>query len=64
MTPKQIEAELKTIKKSQFPTEKSYAEFLKKSHLNQEDVNVRIELQILSKEIQEQVSTKRPRLPR
>lgn len=55
-TPKQIEAELKSIKKSQFPTEKAYAEFLQKSHLNQEDVNVRIELQILSKEIQEQVS--------
>jgi foldase protein PrsA len=51
-TPKQIEAKLKEIKKQQFPTAKAYGEFLKKSHLNQEDVNVRLELTLLSEEIQ------------
>jgi foldase protein PrsA len=56
VTPKQIEAELKTIKEQNFPTEKSYKEFLEKSHFNQEDVDKRVELQILSTEIQEKVS--------
>jgi parvulin-like peptidyl-prolyl isomerase len=54
-TPKQIETELKTIKKTNFPTEKAYEEFLKKSHFTQEDVDARVELQILSTEIQEQI---------
>jgi parvulin-like peptidyl-prolyl isomerase len=55
VTPKQIETELATIKKTNFPTEKAYQEFLKKSHFTQEDVDARVELQILSKEIQERV---------
>jgi foldase protein PrsA len=56
VTPKQIEAELKTIKEQNFPTAKAYKEFLEKSHFNQEDVDKRVELQILSTEIQEKVT--------
>jgi peptidyl-prolyl cis-trans isomerase C len=55
VTPKQIETELKTIKKTNFPTPKAYDEFLKKSHFTQDDVDARVELQILSSEIQERV---------
>lgn len=55
VTPKQIETELKTIKKTNFPTEKAYKEFLEKSHFTQEDVDARVELQLLSTEIQERV---------
>ncbi len=55
VTPKQIETELKTIKKTNFPTEKAFEEFLQKSHFTQDDVDARVELQILSSEIQERV---------
>jgi parvulin-like peptidyl-prolyl isomerase len=55
VTAKQIEEELKTIKKQNFPTAKAYDEFLKKSHFTQADVDRRVELQVLSTEIQEQV---------
>jgi parvulin-like peptidyl-prolyl isomerase len=55
VTPKQIETELKTIKKTNFPTAKAYEEFLQKSHFTQEDVDARVELQILSTEIQERI---------
>jgi foldase protein PrsA len=55
VTPKEIEQELATIKKQNFPTAKAYKEFLEKSHFNQEDVNDRVEIQILSTQISEQV---------
>ncbi len=55
LTPKQIETELATIKKQNFPTPKSYKEFLAKSHFTQADVNDRVETQILSTEIQERI---------
>lgn len=56
-TAKQVEEELATIKKQNFKTEKAYQEFLKTSKFSQEDVDKRVELQILSKKIQEQVSS-------
>jgi parvulin-like peptidyl-prolyl isomerase len=55
VTEKQIENELANIKKQNFPTPKAYAEFLKTSHYSQEEINQRVELQILSAKIQEQV---------
>lgn len=57
-TPKQIEESLAEIKKQNFPTKPAYKEFLKKSHFTQEDVNKRVEEQVLSTEIQEQVQAK------
>lgn len=60
-TPKQLEDELDKIKEQNFPTDKAYSEFLKTSHFTQEDVDRRIELQVLSREIQEQVSKSAPK---
>lgn len=57
VTQKQIETELKTIKKTNFPTAKAYKEFLEKSHFTQDDVDARVELQILSTEIQQIVQS-------
>jgi parvulin-like peptidyl-prolyl isomerase len=59
-TDKQIETELANIKKQSFPTEKSYQEFLKNSHFTQQDVDNRVELQVLSQEIQKQITNQAP----
>ncbi|HVQ59896.1 MAG TPA: peptidyl-prolyl cis-trans isomerase [Solirubrobacterales bacterium] len=59
-TSKQIEDELDQIKEQNFPTEKAYKGFLKTSGFTQEDVDDRVELQILGKQIQEQVSSEAP----
>lgn len=55
-TSKQKEESLAEVKKANFPTPAAYKEFLKKSHFNQKDVDDRIELQVLSTDIQEQVT--------
>jgi foldase protein PrsA len=60
VTKKQIETELAQIKKTNFPTETAYQEFLKTSHFTQEDVDKRVELQLLSTQIQERISTGTP----
>jgi len=55
-TPKQIETELETIKKTNFGgKESAYQEFLEKSHFTQDDVDARVEQQILSTEIQQRI---------
>lgn len=59
-TPKQIEEELEQIKEQNFPTEKAYKQFLETSGFTQEDVDNRVELQILGKQIQEKVSAEAP----
>jgi foldase protein PrsA len=59
-TPKQIATELAQIKKQNFKTAAAYQAFLKKSHFTQEDVNKRVKLQVLSTQIQEQISKKAP----
>lgn len=60
ITEKEIENELAQIKKQSFPTPKAYKEFLKKSGFTEEDVNDRVELQILGTKIQEKVSQEAP----
>lgn len=60
VTDKQIENELANVKKQNFPTEKAYQEFLKTSHFTQQDVDDRVELQILSQKIQEKISAEAP----
>ena len=60
ITEKEIEAELAKVKKESFPTEKAFQEFLKESHYTEEDVNKRIELQILSTKIQEKITKEAP----
>jgi foldase protein PrsA len=56
VTPKQIATELAQIKKTNFKTETEYRKFLKASHFTKADVLARVKLQLLSTQIQEQVS--------
>ena len=60
VTDKQVEEELAQIKKSSFPTPGSYNKFLKESGLSQEDVNDRVELQVVINAIQEKVNAEAP----
>jgi parvulin-like peptidyl-prolyl isomerase len=62
VTDKQVEEEFAQIKKQSFPTKGAYDKFLKESKFTQEDVNDRVELQVLSTAIQEQVSGETPPL--
>jgi parvulin-like peptidyl-prolyl isomerase len=59
-TTKQMEEALETIKKQNFKTEAAYQEFLKTSKFTQEDVDKRVELQVLSTKIQERISSEAP----
>jgi parvulin-like peptidyl-prolyl isomerase len=60
ITDKQVESELAQIKKTNFPTKKAYQEFLETSHYTQADVNEKVELQVLSTEIQQEVAKETP----
>jgi parvulin-like peptidyl-prolyl isomerase len=60
VTPKEVETELKKIKKESFKTEKAFQEFMKQSHFTEEDVNSKIELQILSSKIEEKIKKETP----
>jgi parvulin-like peptidyl-prolyl isomerase len=59
-TDKQVEQELAQIKKQSFPTPAAFNKFLKESKFTEEDVNARVELQVLSNAIQEQVNSEAP----
>lgn len=59
-TDKQVEEELAQIKKSSFPTPGSYKKFLEESGLSQEEVNDRVELQVVINAIQEKVNAEAP----
>jgi parvulin-like peptidyl-prolyl isomerase len=61
VTEKQVEDELATIKKQNFPTEAAYQKFLKKSKFTQEEVNGLVELQVFTREIQERVNAEAPK---
>lgn len=54
-TAKKMEEELEKIKEQNFPTPAAYKEFLETSKLTQEDVDQRVELQILSTAISERI---------
>jgi parvulin-like peptidyl-prolyl isomerase len=56
VTPKEVAAELKKLKKQAFKTEKQYEEFLKESKFTEADVNTRVTIQMLSEQIQAQVT--------
>jgi parvulin-like peptidyl-prolyl isomerase len=61
VTEKQVEDELETIKKQNFPTPAAYNKFLKESQFSQEEVDELVELQIVTKEIQETINTQAPK---
>jgi parvulin-like peptidyl-prolyl isomerase len=60
VTPKEVESELAKVKEESFKTEKAFQKFLKESHFTKEDVNERLELQILSTKIQEKITKEAP----
>lgn len=60
VTEKQVEDELATIKKQNFPTDKAYEKFLAESKFSEEDVDDRIRLQLLTTQIQESVQGSAP----
>jgi len=60
VTEKQVEDELATIKKQNFPTKGAYDKFLEESNFSQQEVNELVELQIFTKEIQSKVSQQAP----
>lgn len=60
VTQKEVETELAKVKKESFKTEKAFQEFLKESNFTEEDVNERLELQILSTKIQEKITGETP----
>ena len=54
-TDREIDSELQTIKQDQFPTPKAFQDFLKTSGFTQEEVRQRVELQVLSRKIQDEI---------
>jgi parvulin-like peptidyl-prolyl isomerase len=60
VTPKEIAEELKKLKEKAFKTEQQYKEFLKEAHFTEADVNTRVTIQMLSEQIQTQVTEEAP----
>jgi parvulin-like peptidyl-prolyl isomerase len=60
VTPKQIATELTQIKKTNFKTDAEYQEFLKTSKFTTQDVLDRVRLQMLSTQLQEQITKEAP----
>ena len=60
VTPKQIDTELEQIKEQNFKTDAEYEKFLKTSRFTEEDVLERVQLQLLSEQIQEQMTNQAP----
>src|SRR5262245_48377987 len=52
---REVQQKLAQVKQQSFKTEADYQKFLQQSGFNQDDVNLRIELQLLSQKIQEEV---------
>jgi parvulin-like peptidyl-prolyl isomerase len=55
-TERQVEQQLEQIRKQNFPTEKRFNRFLKQTALTAEDVQDRVRLQVISNQIQQDVS--------
>jgi foldase protein PrsA len=60
VTPKQIATELAQIKSQNFKTDAEFQKFLKTSKFTMEDVRARVELQVLSTQIQEAITNQAP----
>jgi parvulin-like peptidyl-prolyl isomerase len=57
---KEVDAEVKKVKKESFKSEAEFQKFLKESHYTPADVHERVLIQMLSKELQEQLKEKAP----
>jgi parvulin-like peptidyl-prolyl isomerase len=60
VTQKEVGEELKKLKEKAFKTEQQYKEFLKEAHFTEADVNTRVTIQMLSEQIQTQVTEEAP----
>jgi len=60
VTPQEINKELAKLKKQAFKTEKQYREFLKEAHFTKADVLERVKVQMLTTQIQEQITEEAP----
>lgn len=56
----EVAKELKKLKSESFKSEKEFEKFLKESGYNEEDVNERVKLQVLSAKLQEQLNEEAP----
>jgi parvulin-like peptidyl-prolyl isomerase len=56
VTEQEVAKELEKLKKQAFKTEKQFEEFLKEAHFTQKDVNTRVKVQMLTEQIQSQVT--------
>ncbi len=56
-TDREIDAEFKTIREDQFPDEAAFQKFLKDSNFTLDEVRVRVKLQVLSRKIEERITT-------
>ena len=61
-TETEVQDQLQQVKNQSFKTEEEYRKFLERSGFTQEDVNLRIELQVLSTKIQEEVAAEREKV--
>ncbi len=57
---KELDAEIKKVKKESFKSEAEFQKFLKESHYTPADVRERVLIQMLSKQLQEQLKEKAP----
>jgi parvulin-like peptidyl-prolyl isomerase len=59
-TEQEVDAEVKKVKKESFKSEAEFQKFLKESHFTSADVHEKVLIQMLSKELQEQLKEKAP----
>jgi parvulin-like peptidyl-prolyl isomerase len=60
VTEKEVETELAKVKKESFKTEKQFEEFLEESHLDSDEVNQLLELNLYQKKIEEKIKKESP----
>jgi parvulin-like peptidyl-prolyl isomerase len=60
VTPTEAQEELQTVKSQSFKTEQAFQQFLKQSGLSEEEVLQRVELQVISRKIQEKIAEETP----
>jgi hypothetical protein len=56
VTKDEVQRKFRKLKDANFKTEKAYHAFLRRSHFTQQEVNERVELQMLSTEVQRRIS--------
>ena len=62
-TDRELDNELATIKQDQFPTPEAFNDFLRESGFNMEEVRDRVRLQVLSRKIQDKITTSVTEVP-